>query len=78
MQTILFGDSKITLNKIWKLMSENNEIARNFNSFFFETITDSFNLFICFSQFNVSDDKVQGIILNHPGILKIKEKCQLN
>ena len=46
MQTILFGDSKITLNKIWKLLSENNEIARNFNSFFFETITDSFNLFI--------------------------------
>ena len=30
---------------------------------------------------NVSDDKVQGIILNfssHPGILKIKEKCQVN
>ena len=31
---------------------------------FFVTITNSPNLFSCFSQFNVKDGKVQGMILN--------------
>ena len=61
-------------------MTENNKIAKTFNSFF-ETVTDSLNLFSWSSKVKVSDDKVQGIILhfsNHPSILKIKEKFQLN
>ena len=61
-------------------MPENNKIAKTFNSFF-ETVTDSLNLFSWSSKVKVCDDKVQGIILNfsnHPSILKIKEKFQLN
>ena len=61
-------------------MTENNKIAKTFNSFF-ETVTDSLNLFSWPSKVNVCDDKVQGIIRNfsnHPSILKIKEKVQLN
>ena len=61
-------------------MTENNKIAKAFNSFF-ETVTDSLNLFSWSSKIKVCDDKVQGIILNfsnHPSILKIKEKFQLN
>ena len=61
-------------------MTENNKIAKTFNSFF-ETVTDSLNLFSWSSKVNVCDDKVQGIIhnfSNHPSILKIKEKVQLN
>ena len=44
-------------------MTENNNIAKTFNSFF-ETITDSLNLFSWSSKINVCDDKVQGIIHN--------------
>ena len=61
-------------------MTENNKIAKTFNSFF-ETVTDSLNLFSWPSKVNVCDDKVQGIIhnfSNHPSILKMKEKVQLN
>ena len=61
-------------------MTENNNIAKTFNSFF-ETITDSLNLFSWSSKVKVFDNKVQGIMLNfsnHPSILKIKEKFQLN
>ena len=57
-----------------------HKIAKTFNSFF-ETVTDSLNLFSWPSKVNVCDDKVQGIIhnfSNHPSILKIKEKVQLN
>ena len=59
-------------------MTENNKIAKTFNSFF-ETVTDSLNLLSWPSKVNVCDDKVQGIIhnfSNHPSILKIKEKVQ--
>ena len=61
-------------------MTENNKIPKTFNSVF-ETVTDSLNLFIWPSKVNVCDDKVQRIIhnfSNHPSILKIKEKVQLN
>ena len=61
-------------------MIENNKIAKAFISFF-ETVTDLLNLFSWSSKVKVCDDKVQGIILNfsnHPSILKIKEKFQLN
>ena len=61
-------------------MTENIKIAKTFNSFF-ETVTDSLNLFSCSSKVDVCDDKVQGIMLNfsnHSNILKVKEKFQLN
>ena len=63
-----------------KFLTENNKIAKTFNSFF-ETVTGSSNLFSWPSKVTFSDDKVQGIILNflnHSSILIIKEKCQLN
>ena len=44
-------------------LTENKKIAKTFNSFF-ETVAESFNLFSWSSKTNVSDDKVQGIILN--------------
>ena len=75
-----FGDSKIALNENGEFLTENNKIAKTFNSFF-ETVTDSLNLFSWPSKANVCDDKFQGIIhnfSNHPSILKIKEKVQLN
>ena len=61
-------------------MTENEKIAKTFNSFF-EIVTDSLNLFSWSSNANVSHDKVQGVILNfpnHSSILIIKEKFQLN
>ena len=57
-------------------MTGNKKIAKTFNSFF-ETVTDSLNLFSWSLKVKVCDDKVQGIILNfsnHPSILKIKAK----
>ena len=75
-----FGDSKISLSENGEFLTENNKIAKTFNSFF-EAVTDSLNLFSWPSKVNVCDDKVQGIIhnfSNHPSILKIKEKVQLN
>ena len=75
-----FGESKIALSEYGEFLTENNKIAKTFNSFF-ETVTDSLNLFSWSSKVKVCDDKVQGIILNfsnHPSILKIKETFQLN
>ena len=63
-----------------EFLTENNKTAKTFN-LFFETVTDSLDLFSWSSKINVSDNKVQGIILNfsnHPIILIIKEKLQLN
>ena len=71
-----FGESKIALSENGEFLTENNKIAKTFNSFF-ETVTDSLNLLSWSSKVKVCDDKVQGIILNfsnHPSILKIKEK----
>ena len=75
-----FGESKIALSENSEFLTESNKIAKTFN-LFFETFTNSLNLFSWSSKVNVSDDKVQGIILNfsnHPCILKIKEKFQVN
>ena len=60
-------------------MTENNKISKTFNSLF-ETVTDSLNLFSWSSKVNVSDNRVQGIILkfsNHPSISIITEKFKL-
>ena len=75
-----FRESKIALSENGEFLTENNKITKTFNSFF-ERVTDSLNLFSWSSKVNVCDDKVQGIIhkfSNHPSILKIKEKVQLN
>ena len=58
-----FGDSKIALSENGEFLTENNKIAKTSNSFF-ETVTDSLNLFSWPSKVNVCDDKVQGIIYN--------------
>ena len=75
-----FGESKIALSENGYFLTENNKIAKTFNSFF-ETVTDSLNLFSWSSKVKVWDDKVQEIILNfssQPSILKTKGKFQLN
>ena len=58
-----FGESKIALKENGEFLTEDSKIAKAFNSFF-ETVTDSLNLFSWSSNVNVCDDKVQGIILN--------------
>ena len=71
-----FGESKIALSENCEFLTENNKIAKTFN-LFFETVTDSLNLFSWSSKVKVCEDMVQGMILNfsnHPSILKIKER----
>ena len=51
------GESKIVLRENGEFLTENNNIAKTFNSFF-ETVTDSLHLFSCSSKVNVCDDKV--------------------
>ena len=64
-----------------KMTSFCRKVARlqiSFDSFW---EVNSLNLFSWSSQFNISDDKVQEIILyfsSHPNILKFKEKFQLD
>ena len=73
-------ESEIAISGNGEFLTENNKIAKTFNSFF-ETVTDSLNLLSWSSKVKFCDDKVQGIILNlsnHPSILKIKKKFQLN
>ena len=75
-----FGDSQIALNKSGEILTENMKIFKTFNSYF-ESITDSLELFYWPLQSNVSCDKVQNIIKsfsNHPSIIKIKRKLKLN
>ena len=57
-----FGESKIALSENGEILTENNKIVKTFNSFF-ETVSDSLNLFSWSSKVNDCDDKVQGIIL---------------
>ena len=47
-----FGDSKIALSENGEFLTENNKIAKTFNSFF-ETVSDSLNLFNWPSKVNV-------------------------
>ena len=58
-----FGESKIALKENGEFLTEDSKIAKSFNSFF-ETVTDSLNLFSWSSNVNVCYGKVQGIILN--------------
>ena len=75
-----FGESKIALNESGEILTENMKIAKTFNSYF-KSVTDSFELFDWPLQSNVSCHKVQNItksFSNHPSIIKIKHKFQLN
>ena len=75
-----FGDSKIALNENGEILTENIKIAKTFNSYF-ESVTDSLELFDWPLQLNFSYDKVQNIITsfsNHPSIIRIKHKFKFN
>ena len=64
------------MNEGGKILIENMKIAKTFNSYF-ESVTDSLELFDRPLQPYVSCDKVQNIIKsfsNHPSIIKIKHK----
>ena len=76
----LFGDSKIALNENGEIFTENIKIAKTFNSYF-ESVTDSLELFDWPLQLNFSYDKVQNIISsfsNHPSTIRIKHKFKFN
>ena len=63
-----FGELQIALSENGEFLTENNFLTETFNSFF-ETVTDSLSLFSRSSKVHVSDDKVQGIILNFSNTL---------
>ena len=75
-----FGDSKISLNESGEILTGNIKIAKPFNSYF-ESISDSLELFDWSLQSNISDGKEQNILKNfsnHPSIIKINRKSKSN
>ena len=75
-----FRNSKIALNENGEILTENIKIAKSFNSYF-ESVTDSLQLFDRPLQSNISCDKVQNIIKrfsNYPNIIRIKHTFKLN
>ena len=75
-----FGDSKIALNESGEIFTGNIKIAKPFNSYF-ESISDSLELFDWSLQSNISDGKEQNILKNfsnHPSIIKINRKSKSN
>ena len=74
------GGSKITLIENDRIVSENHKIAKTFNTYF-ESVTDSLNLFEWIGESVNSNDKIEQIIAKyskHPSILKIKQKVKIN
>ena len=72
------GGSKITLIENDRIVSENHKIAKTFNTYF-ESVTDSLNLFEWIGESVNSNGKIEQIIAKfskHPSILKIKQKSQ--
>ena len=66
----------ITVND--RNVSENNKMAKTFNTYF-ESVTDSLNLFESIGESVNSNDKIEQIIIKffkHPSILKIKQKVK--
>ena len=75
-----FDDSKIALNKGGEILTKKMKIAKTFNSYF-ESVTDSLELFNWPLKSNVSCNKVKNIIKsfsNLRSIIKIKHKFKLN
>ena len=74
------GGSKITLIENDRIISENNKIAKTFNTYF-ESVTDSLNLFEWIGESINSNDKIEKILFKfskHPSTLKIKQKVKIN
>ena len=74
------GGSKITLIENDRIISENNKIAKTFNTYF-ESVTDSLNIFEWIGESVNGNDKIEQIIVKfskHPSILKIKQKVSIN
>ena len=74
------GGSKITLIENDRIISENNKIAKTFNTYF-ESVTDPLNLFEWIGESVNSNDKIEQILFKfskHPSILKIKQKVKIN
>ena len=72
------GGSKITLIENNRIVSENHKIT--FNRYF-ESVTDSLNLFEWSGESVNSNDKIEQITIKyskHPSILKIKKKAKIN
>ena len=75
-----FGDSKIALNENGEILTGNIKVAKPFNSYF-ESISDSVELFDWSLLSNISDGKEQKIVkifFYHPSIIKINRKSKLN
>ena len=75
-----FGDTEIALNENGEILTENIKIAKSFNSYF-ESVTDSLELFDWLLQSNISYGKVQNIVesfSNHPSIIEINQKFKWN
>ena len=63
-----------------RIVSENNTIAKAFNTYF-ESVTDSLNLFEWIGDLFNSNDKIEQIIakfVKHPSILEIEQKVKIN
>ena len=74
------GGSKIMLTENDRIISENNKIAKTFNTYF-ESVTDPLNLFEWIGESVNSNDKIEQILFKfskHRNILKIKQKVKIN
>ena len=74
------GCSKLTLIENDRIIYENNKIAKTFNMYF-ESVTDSLNLFEWIGEPVNSNDEIEQILFKfskHPSILKIKQKVKIN
>ena len=74
------GCSKIALIENDRIIFENNKITKTFNTYF-ESVTDSLNLFEWVGESVSSNDKIEQILFKfskHPSILKIKQKVKIN
>ena len=74
------GGSKITLIENDRIISKNNEIAKTFSTYF-ESVTDSLNLFDWIGESVNSNDEIEQVLFKiskHPSILKIKQKVKIN
>ena len=63
-----------------RIVSENHKIAKTFNTYF-ESVTDSLNLFEWIGESINSNNKIEQIITKyskHPSLLKIKQKVKIN
>ena len=75
----MHSGSKITLIENDRIVSENNK-AKTFNTYF-ESVTDSLNLFEWIGESVNSNNKIEQILFKfskHPSILKIKQKVKIN